>query len=252
VLRASFLERLPADVVAERFHISPGNVHVLRHRFRKGLVNFTFRSSEDPEARRGTPASVRSRIADLRRQRNLSAGQIAEILDDEGIDVSVRTVERILAEAGLPRLPRRTRLLIGETRDRTTVPQVASRLSNLQMEGLKVSSDLAGIFLFAPFIELLGLPTVVANARIPGSKPIPPLSYFLSFLALKLAGNERLSHTNDHSFDPGLGLFAGLNVLPKCTAMSTYGYSLDASRIDRLQRGMAEAGQRLGLYTASR
>ena len=25
----------------------------------------------------------------------------------------------------------------------------------------------------------------------------------------------------DHAFDPGLGLFTGLNVLPKCTAMST-------------------------------
>ena len=33
---------------------------------------------------------------------------------------------------------------------------------------------------------------------------------------------------NDHSFDAGLGLFAGLNVLPKCTAMSAYSSLLDA------------------------
>ncbi len=251
VLRASFLERLPAPIVAERFHITTGHVHLLRHRLRRGLITFTFRPADSPGGRRGTPAEVRARIAELRRERNLSAGQIAEILDDEEIDVSVRTVERILTEAGFPKLPRRARLLIGETRQRTTVPQVASRLAVKHLEGLSVSSELAGVFLFAPFIELLGLPAVVAGARIPGSQPIPPLSYFLSFLALKLAGSERLSHTNDHSFDRGLGLFAGLNVLPKCTAMSTYAYSLDAPRIDRLQSGMAQAGHRLGLYTSS-
>ncbi len=251
VLRASFLERLPASIVAERFHISPGNVHLLRHRFRRGLITFTFRPEDFPGGRRGTPAHARARVAELRRERQLSAGQIAEILDDEGIDVSVRTVERILAEAGFPKLPRRTRLLIGQTRQRATVPQVASLLPLKHSEPSSVSSELAGVFLFAPFIELLGLPAVVTRARIPGSKQIPSLAYFLSFLALKLAGSERLSHTNDHSFDRGLGLFAGLNVLPKCTAMSTYGYSLDAPRIDRLQRGVAEAGQRLGLYTGT-
>jgi len=251
ILRASFLERLPASLVAERFHISTGNVHLLRHRFRRGLIAFTFRPEDFPGGRRGTPAQVRARIAELRRERNLSAGQIAEILDDEEIDVSVRTVERILAEAGFPKLPRRARLLIGETRQHAKVPEVASLLPLQHVEPFPLSSELAGVFLFAPFIELLGLPSVVARARIPGSRPIPPLSYFLSFLALKLAGSERLSHTNDHSFDRGLGLFAGLNVLPKCTAMSTYAYSLDAPRIDRLQQGVAEAGQRLGLYTAS-
>lgn len=250
-LRASFLERLPAPSVAERFHLTVGHVHLLRHRFRRGLIPFTFRAADLPGGRRGTPANVRARIAELRRQGSLSAGQIAEILDDEEIDVSVRTVERILREAGFPKLPRRARLLIGETRERAKVPAVSSLLPIKHMEQFGAPSDLAGIFLFAPFIELLGLPAIVAGARIPGSKPIPPLSYFLSFLALKLAGNERLSHTDDHSFDRGLGLFAGLNVLPKCTSMSTYAYSLNAPSINRLQRGVAKAGQHLGLYTAS-
>ena len=111
-LRASFLERLPAKVVAERFEMTPGHVNVLKHRFRKGLLDFAFRPSELPGARRGTPSAVRDRIAELRRDRNLSAGQIAEIVEEEGTDVSVRTVERVLREAGFPKLPRRTRLLI--------------------------------------------------------------------------------------------------------------------------------------------
>lgn len=249
-LRASFLERLPAQVVGQRFEMTPGYIHVLRHRFSRGLLHFMFRPSDVPGARRGTPAGVRSRIVELRKLRELSGGQIAEILEDEGIDLSVRTVERILREAGFPRLPRRTRLLIGETRAHTTVPEVSRRLSVEQMDGMSVASELAGLFTFVPFIELLGLPTLVGRGGLPGSTPIPALQYFLSFLALKLAGTERLSHTNDHNFDAGLGLFAGLNVLPKCTAMSTYAYSLDGPVLDRLQHRVTKAGRRLGLYTS--
>ena len=114
-LRASFLERLSAAAVAQRFNLSPGNVRVLRHRFKKGLISFSFRPADLPGARRGTPADVRAKVVELRRQRDLYAGQIAEILDEEGFDLNVRTVERILREAGFPKLPRRTRLLIGQT-----------------------------------------------------------------------------------------------------------------------------------------
>jgi hypothetical protein len=52
----------------------------------------------------------------------------------------------------------------------------------------------------------------------------------------------------DHSFDPGLGLFAGLNVLPKTTAMSTYSYGLDSIHITRLQEAFVKQVAKLGLY----
>lgn len=248
VLRASFLERLSAPIVAQRFQLTPGNVRVLRHRFKKGLLTFSFRPSNVPGARRGTPAEVRARIVEMRREHGISAGQIAEILDNEEVELSVRTVERILREAGLPRLPRRTQLAIGQTRAHTTVPETSRRLAPDELDSASVSSEVAGVFLFLPFLEQMRLPEKVARLALPGSKPIPALNYFLSFLALKLAGTERLSHANDHNFDAGLGLFAGLNVLPKCTAMSTYAYSLDGAAVDRLQAATVSAGHRLGLY----
>jgi len=71
------------------------------------------------------------------------------------------------------------------------------------------------VLLFAPFLAQLGFPAVVEAARLPGSQQIPALSYLLSFLALKLLGTERYAHVGEHGFDPGLGLFSGLNVLPK-------------------------------------
>jgi hypothetical protein len=115
-------------------------------------------------------------------------------------------------------------------------------------EPRKVDCDAAGVFLFAPFIEQLDLAKVVAEAGLPGTKTIPALQYFLSFLAVKLIGTERFAHINDHSFDAGLGLFAGLNVLPKCTAMSTYSYSLDAIHLYKLQKAFVRQADRIGLY----
>ena len=218
ILRALFLERLSPAAVAQRFKVTTNSVYVLRHRFKTGKLTFSFRPSDALGERRGTPADLRARIVGMRKEQAISAGQIAEILDDEGVEISVRTVERVLAEAGLPKLPRRTRLAIGQTRERTTVPAVSRRLEPAELNGRTVSSEVAGIFLFVPF------------------------------LALKLAGTERLSHTDDHNFDGGLGLFAGLNVLPKCTAMSTYAYSLDDPTVDRLQAAAVTAGHRLGLY----
>jgi hypothetical protein len=67
-------------------------------------------------------------------------------------------------------------------------------------------------------------------------------------LGLKLLGNERLSHVGDHSFDEGMGLLAGLNVLPKCTALSTYSYSLDQGRLDGFREAFFHACRRRRLY----
>ena len=66
------------------------------------------------------------------------------------------------------------------------------------------------------------------------------MNYFMSFLALKLLGNERYAHVGDRAFDPGLGLFAGLNTIPKCTALSTYAYSLDAIHLTKLQKAFVK------------
>ena len=112
--------------------------------------------------------------------------------------------------------------------------------------------DSAGVFLFTPFIEKLNLAKVVKDAGLPGSRFIPALNYFFSFLSVKLIGTERFAHMNDHSFDAwGLGLFAGLNVLPKCTAMSTYAYSLDAIHLLKLQNAFVRQADRIGLYDKS-
>ena len=244
-LRASFVDRQPARVVADRFGYSQSYVHLLRHQFIHGKIDFAEPVPEGKINRRAVDRATREKICAWRQQR-LSAGEIVQLLSEDGIDLSVRTVERVLAEEGYPRLPRRTRLKIGLTVQGARVPE-ASRMVSVG-EPRKVDCDAAGVFLFAPFIEQLDLAKVVAEAGLPGTKTIPALQYFLSFLAVKLIGTERFAHINDHSFDAGLGLFAGLNVLPKCTAMSTYSYSLDAIHLYKLQKAFVRQADRIGLY----
>ena len=58
--------------------------------------------------------------------------------------------------------------------------------------------------------------------RVPKSSDINAEQACLSMLLLKLIGSKRLSHIGAYDHEPGLGVFAGLNFLPKATFMTTY------------------------------
>ena len=247
-LRASFVERMPAKVVADRFDYKPGYVHLLRHQFRHGKVDFSEPVPEGKVRRRSVTSEMRKKICAWR-ERRLSAGEITELLSEEGVEISVRTVERVLSEEGFPKLPRRTRLKLGITVKGTEIPDPSRVVCIQELQGKVFESASAGLFLFAPFLERLDIDNIVRFAGLPGTASIPAKSSLLSFLALKLIGNERYAHVgDDYGFDPGAGLFAGLNVLPKCTAMSTYSYSLDEMHIQRLQQSFVKSARKLGLY----
>jgi hypothetical protein len=245
-LRASFVDRLPAKVVGDKFGYSPGYVNLLRHQFVYGKIDFSEPIPEDKVKRRKVDAVTRNKICTWREHR-LSAGEIAQLLSEDGIEISVRTVERILAEEGYPKLPRRTRLKIGLTVQGAKVPETSQAITMGQWDNATHECQDAGIFIFAPFIQKLDIPRIVQKAGLPGSKMIPAISYFLSFLAVKLVGTQRYAHMGDHAFDSGLGLFAKLNVLPKTTAMSTYSYGLNSPELLRLQHTFVKQVNKLGL-----
>lgn len=246
-LRASFVERLPANVVADRFNYSLGYVRLLCHQFRTGKIDFSEPVPEGKAARRRVTPEIRQRIIAWRKNR-LSAGEITELLNEDGIEISIRTVERVLAEEGFPRLPRRTRIKLGRTVKEAEIPERSEVITLDALNGSRWDCPGAGVFLFAPFLAQLHIDDIIKSAGLPGSKMIPARNYFLSFLALKLLGNERYAHVGDHAFDPGLGLFAGLNVIPKCTALSTYGYSLDEVHLLGLQKAFVKQASKIGLY----
>ena len=227
--------------------ILPQYVRLLRHLFTSGKLDFSEPVPEGLATRRRVDAATREKIKTYRAHQ-LSSGDIVECLSEEGTDISVRTVERVLREEGFPKLPRRARLKMKMTVKGAHIPEKSKKITVQDLEGQQFFSASAGLFLFAPFLAQLDLDRILLSSGLPGSQIIPAKSYLLSFLALKLLGTERYAHVGDHAFDPGLGTFAGLNVIPKCTALSTYSYSLDEVHLLRLQEAFVKQGHRLRLY----
>ncbi|MEK6233845.1 MAG: hypothetical protein N2C14_03950 [Planctomycetales bacterium] len=75
-----------------------------------------------------------------------------------------------------------------------------------------------------PLLAQLGFDQLIQAAGYPGSERVPATQSLLSLLTLKLLDKERLSHVDDFNFDPALGWFAGLNVLPKKSFAVDYSY----------------------------
>ncbi len=66
---------------------------------------------------------------------------------------------------------------------------------------------------------------------------IPAAAALLSLLLLKLLDKERRSHIGDFNCDAALGLFAGLNILPKKSYATDYSYRTTRAHQERLLAG---------------
>jgi hypothetical protein len=107
--------------------------------------------------------------------------------------------------------------------------------------GRRLRTRVAGIFLFLPLLARLGFDQIVQRAGYPGSKMVPATAALLSLLVLKLLGKERRSHISDFNFDEALGLFAGLNILPKATFATDYSFRTQRCHQQQLLSGWISA-----------
>jgi transposase len=253
ILRARFVERLPVKQIAQRLGCSPNSVQTYIRDFRRArdrgeAPEFFVQKQRGPKTGRKKPA-VREHVVRLR-ARGYASTDIHEALARAGIKVSLSLIDQVLREEGLSGLGKRTRaerervkaeLASGEIAGLTMAPPPAARtpaVSDVRRldlsEGRSLYSRVAGVFLFVPFLLEAGIDTIVTQAKMAGTKMIPPLGYVLSLLALKLLDKERKSHIADWNFDEALGWFAGLNVMPKTTATADYSYRLVDRQHNRL------------------
>lgn len=100
---------------------------------------------------------------------------------------------------------------------------------------------MAGVFLFLPLLAKLHFDQIVAQAGYPGSEMVPASAALLALLTLKLLDKERHSHINDFNFDEALGLFAGLNILPKKSYATDYSYRTTRANQRALLEGWVSA-----------
>jgi transposase len=233
-LRAYVLEDTPAAEVAQRFGFSENSLYALAHDLRAGTLDFFPQRSTGPKDRRVTPY-VRDRIGELRKIR-LSASDIVEQLRQENIELSASTVERILKDFGFGKLSRRTNAQRGRTTKNTMMPQPAHNLDFDDLEPFREDCQVAGLFVFLPYIIESGILDALDSLPFPESTIIGKKQAFLSFLALKLMGGKRFCHVRQYDHDVGLGLLAGLNRLPKPTYMGTYSCLVSADLCCQLQK----------------
>jgi hypothetical protein len=112
--------------------------------------------------------------------------------------------------------------------------------------GRPLSTRNAGVFLFWPLLARLHFDQIVTRAGYPGSMMVPAPSALLTLLTLKLLDKERRRHINDFNFDEALGLFAGLNILPKKSDAIDYSYRTTRENQRALLEGWVTAlGQAL-------
>jgi transposase len=240
-LRAVVVDGEPVRTVAPRFHYTPGSLAVYCSRFRAGGLAPFFQARRPGPKSQPKKAPARERALALRKQ-NHSVYDIQRVLRHEGQPLSVRAIWEILREAGFARLPRRA----DEERPqypRAEAAAVADRRAFTLAAGTQFTTPAAGLFLFVPLLVTLEVPALVRQAGLPGTRPIPPLHYLLALLALKLLGKERISHVMDLCHDPGAALFAGLNALPKTTALTTSSYRLTRAGTLRWLRALVQAAR---------
>ena len=253
LLRAFCHEGLSAEAVAERFGCTPASVYALARDFRR-LADPAAAFFRAPP-RRGRPPqtpdeALRQRVLALRAE-GLSVPDIKARLDALGPGApSERALDRLLKAAGLPRLPRRTRAARA-LHTASPLPAPESRLLDPAAQEEFQSERAAGILCLLPWLRHYGLDTLLAAAGYPGSQTLPALPSLLAVLALKLSHVRRYSADDVWCMDRGLGLFAGLNVLPKTAWFSSYAARVTRAMNQRLLGSLASLWSERDLVGAS-
>lgn len=239
MLKMIYRKDISLDGAAEKFGLSKNYVKKCKHEFYYNLRNdidpfFAVRKT-GPKKRR-TKLGVIKRIVDLRKKNN-AITDIKAVLNAQNIKLSYDTIDKILKSEGFAPLPKRTK----QERMSTLIPKLtAPQCIPLLIQDEEFSTEVGGGLLsFLPVIEEMGIIEAIKNSNFPKTSQISDVASVLSFLALKLTGGKRWSHDTGWNLDRAFGLFAGLNVLPKSTTLSTYSYRVSRKSNMSLLRQLA-------------
>lgn len=86
------------------------------------------------------------------------------------------------------------------------------------------TADAVGVLCIMPYIQKLGIDKLITETGYPETKTLSSLNSILSFIALKLSNVRRYTTDDIWCMNRGLGLFAGLNVLPKAGWFTSYSH----------------------------
>jgi len=241
-VRSIFVDKVSAASVAKKYGYSIKTIYSLVRDFKSGKLSFFEAKKRGPAGRR-MPSQTQQLVLHYRKK-NLSAKDIRVRLEQDGYNCSIKTVERILSAAGAPKLHRRTLAELGKTLKNTIVPERSASLDFDNIQPFRYDCPVAGVFFFLPYLIESGIIDVVKQSQLPQSSEISAKQACLSMLLLKILGSERLSHISDYDHEPGFGLFAGLNFLPKKSFMTTYSCRTSEESLQNFQQQLMKIFQK--------
>jgi len=230
-LRAYFLEGLPSAEVARRFGYTAAAFRMLCYEFRRGQLPDFFTMRRPGPREQPKKGKVRDQVVALRK-RNYSIYDISRVLKEEGTPLGATAVREILLEEGFAALPRR----LDEERLAAVGPtkEAVADVRELSLSPREFTTRVGGLFLFIPDLVRLDTEALAVNANLPGSRMIPAEHALRASLALKLWSIERKSHIMALVADEGLGLFCGLNAMPKRSFLSEYSSRITPQKVSKL------------------
>lgn len=246
-LRAFFVEDRPSAEAARLFGYSPGAFQVMCHHFRRAQAPAFFLAPQHGPRTQPKKSAARTLIIELRKQ-NHSVYEISDMLKERGTSLSPTGVREVLKVEGFSPLPRR----LDQERPgrlRPTVEPVAD-VRQLSLASRCFETACGGLFLLVPGLVALDLERLAIAAKLPGSNMIPASHALRSMLALKLWSLERRSHVMPRVADEGLGLVAGLNVIPKRSFLSEYSSRIGHRQIIELLAAHHHCVSEQGLFKA--
>jgi transposase len=226
-VRAYLYEGASLNEAAARSGYTRSTVASLVRDWRAGKLALFAEPGRPGRKRSPTKDRARARVIELRRQ-GLSVYEISTRLATEQTPLNRTGIGQILREEGFGRLLR------GPAPQVSASPATSGRDTRLPKTSridfgafpAHTHTSMAGLLLAIPDLVALDLPGLIRSADYPGTSVVPATGWILSLLALKLTGARRTSHVDDLLLDPAAGLFAGLQVLPKKTALTDYSYRL--------------------------
>lgn len=254
-LRTFFVDRLSAAEVAKKFGYTLNAYHSLVRDFRKSLKENGASLGDDyftqPETGRKPKEAggeIKARIIKLRKQ-YLSVPDITSAMIATGYDVSEKYVYNTIRDDGFARLPRRSFEDKHKAVSRTKMDAPKSEkldVSRAAPEQKFTSQNSLGVMCLLPYLQQYSICELIKNSSYPQTQSVSRTNSILSFIALKLSNVRRYTTDDAWCMDRGLGLFAGLNVLPKAAWFSSYSHrvthKMNRDFLKGLNKILAEAG----------
>jgi hypothetical protein len=231
-LRSFLFECKTAEDVAAYYGYTVNSIYTIARDFKVRLA-YCLEHGEDPffqvlkpgrKKQQGRDDALVDTILSLRKKQ-LSIPDIKVFLDGMGYSVSEGFIYNVCDENGFARLPKRSKQERQELMKNSGYAEaLLAPVSEIFpfSEPEEFASKGVGILCFLPIIKAYGIDKAIGESSYPGTGHIPKLNSILAFLALKLSNVKRYGQDDGWCMDRGLGMFAGLNVLPKTTWYSAY------------------------------